>query len=87
MERNKITSGTTWHTAGLIWRQRPNDVETTILTNTYNIIKEVGADTDMDPGWINNGGIFIAHNEVCYHFFHSFIKDEQFQKKRKHMIN
>lgn len=64
LERNKITSGTTWHTAGLIWRQRPTDVETTLLTNTYNIIQEAGEVTGLDPGWINNGGIFIAHNEV-----------------------
>lgn len=27
LERAKLTSGTTWHTAGLVWRLRPNDVE------------------------------------------------------------
>lgn len=27
LERAQLTSGTTWHTAGLIWRLRPNDVE------------------------------------------------------------
>lgn len=27
LERSKLTSGTTWHTGGLIWRLRPNDVD------------------------------------------------------------
>lgn len=27
LERAKLTAGTTWHTAGLIWRLRPNDVD------------------------------------------------------------
>lgn len=27
LERAKLTAGTTWHTAGLVWRLRPNDVE------------------------------------------------------------
>lgn len=27
LERAKLTSGTTWHTGGLIWRLRPNDVD------------------------------------------------------------
>ena len=28
LERAKLTSGTTWHTAGLVWSLRPNDVDT-----------------------------------------------------------
>lgn len=27
LEQSKLTAGTTWHTAGLIWRLRPNDVD------------------------------------------------------------
>lgn len=27
LERAKLTSGTTWHTNGLIWRIRPNDTD------------------------------------------------------------
>lgn len=27
LERAKLTAGTTWHTAGLVWRLRPSDVE------------------------------------------------------------
>lgn len=27
LERCKLTAGTTWHTGGLLWRLRPNDVE------------------------------------------------------------
>lgn len=27
LERCKLTAGTTWHTAGLLWRIRPNDID------------------------------------------------------------
>lgn len=27
LERSKLTAGTTWHTCGLLWRIRPNDVD------------------------------------------------------------
>lgn len=27
LERDRLTAGTTWHTAGLFWRLRPNDVD------------------------------------------------------------
>lgn len=27
LERAKLTSGTTWHTNGLMWRIRPNDTD------------------------------------------------------------
>uniref|UniRef100_A0A0K8VU43 Sarcosine dehydrogenase, mitochondrial n=1 Tax=Bactrocera latifrons TaxID=174628 RepID=A0A0K8VU43_BACLA len=64
LERAKLTAGTTWHTAGLIWRLRPNDVDIQLLNNSRNMLKQLEEDTGCDPGWIQNGGIFIAHTEV-----------------------
>uniref|UniRef100_A0A0K8UZQ0 Sarcosine dehydrogenase, mitochondrial n=2 Tax=Bactrocera latifrons TaxID=174628 RepID=A0A0K8UZQ0_BACLA len=63
LERAKLTAGTTWHTAGLIWRLRPNDVDIQLLNNSRNMLKQLEEDTGCDPGWIQNGGIFIAHTE------------------------
>lgn len=63
LERARLTSGTTWHTAGCVWRLRPNDVDTLLLNDTRDVLMHLEAETGLDPGWIMNGGLFIAHNE------------------------
>ncbi|XP_066993512.2 sarcosine dehydrogenase, mitochondrial isoform X2 [Anabrus simplex] len=63
LERAKITSGTTWHTAGLIWRLRPNDVEIQLLDATRDLLMRLESETGFDPGWINNGGMYIAYTK------------------------
>ncbi|XP_055839450.1 sarcosine dehydrogenase, mitochondrial [Episyrphus balteatus] len=63
LERAKLTAGTTWHTAGLVWRLRPNDVDTQLLANSRNMLMSLEEETGLDPGWIQNGGIFIAHSD------------------------
>ena len=64
LERAMLTSGTTWHTAGCVWRLRPNDVDTVLLNDTRDVLMHLEAETGLDPGWIMNGGLFIANNEV-----------------------
>lgn len=64
LEKSKLTSGTTWHTAGMFWRLRPNDVDIQLLDSTRNMLMQLEEETGVNPGWIQNGGIFIAHNEV-----------------------
>ena len=55
--------GTTWHTAGLVWRLRPNDTEIQLLSHTHKVLTSLEAETGIEPGWINNGGLFIANNK------------------------
>ncbi|BFG04875.1 sarcosine dehydrogenase mitochondrial [Drosophila madeirensis] len=64
LERAQLTAGTTWHTAGLLWRLRPNDVDIQLLANSRQMLQQLEAETGLDPGWIQNGGLFIAHNET-----------------------
>ncbi|XP_068143892.1 sarcosine dehydrogenase, mitochondrial [Drosophila tropicalis] len=64
LERAQLTAGTTWHTAGLLWRLRPNDVDIQLLANSRNMLQQLERETDLDPGWIQNGGVFIAHSET-----------------------
>lgn len=59
IERGKLTCGTTFHTAGLVWSLRPNKVEIEILKGTKRVFKELGAEK---CGWINNGSLLIAHS-------------------------
>ncbi|KAM8829191.1 sarcosine dehydrogenase, mitochondrial isoform 2-T6 [Spinachia spinachia] len=64
LERDRLTAGTTWHTAGLLWQLRPNDVEVELLAHTRNVIsKDLEEETGLHSGWIQNGGLFIASNK------------------------
>ncbi|XP_071948370.1 sarcosine dehydrogenase, mitochondrial-like [Antedon mediterranea] len=64
IERDQLTAGTTWHTAGLLWRLRPNDTDTILQNYTRTLIRDVlEEETGINPGWIENGGIFIASNK------------------------
>jgi glycine/D-amino acid oxidase-like deaminating enzyme len=64
LERGKISSGTTWQSAGIIWRLRPDDVLTQLLNSTRDLLMQLEAETGVDPGWVNNGGLFIASTKV-----------------------
>jgi len=58
-----LRPGTTWHTAGLVWRLRPNDTEIQLLSHTHKVMTSLEEETGIEPGWINNGGLFIANNK------------------------
>lgn len=60
IERGKLTCGTTFHTAGLVWSVRPSPLEIEVLKRTKSVFKELGED---NCGWINNGSLFIAHSD------------------------
>ncbi|KAM9082429.1 sarcosine dehydrogenase, mitochondrial isoform 1-T2 [Megaptera novaeangliae] len=63
LERERLTSGTTWHTAGLLWQLRPSDVEVELLAHTRRVVsRDLGEETGLHTGWIQNGGLFIASN-------------------------
>ncbi|CAH2316799.1 sarcosine dehydrogenase, mitochondrial [Pelobates cultripes] len=64
LERDRLTSGTTWHTAGLLWQLRPSDVEVELLAHTRNVVsRDLEQETGLHTGWIENGGLFIASNK------------------------
>lgn len=67
LEQAKITSGTTWHTAGLFWRLRPNDTEIKLLEGTRKVLLNLENETGLHPGFTNNGGIYISHTNVRFH--------------------
>lgn len=77
VEKDTLTAGTTWHSAGLVWRLRPNDVDITLINKTRELAKTVEAQTGVSTGWQENGGLFIASNEVRlneYKRFHTLGK-------------
>ncbi|MGH0119537.1 UNVERIFIED_CONTAM: hypothetical protein FKN15_006029 [Acipenser sinensis] len=64
LERDRLTAGTTWHTAGLFWQLRPSDVEVELLAHTRQVVsRDLEQETGLHTGWIQNGGLFIASNK------------------------
>ncbi|KAJ8734149.1 hypothetical protein PYW07_014700 [Mythimna separata] len=64
LERAKLTSGTTWHTAGLVWSLRPCDLEVKLLRDSRNVYSTLEQETGDYAGWTNNGGMFISRSKV-----------------------
>ena len=64
VEAHSLTAGTTWHTAGMLWRLRPSYVDIELHEMTRQRCMELERDLDL-PGSIfkANGGLFVATNE------------------------
>ncbi|KAM9322418.1 sarcosine dehydrogenase, mitochondrial-like isoform 1-T2 [Pholidichthys leucotaenia] len=61
LERDQLTAGTTWHTAGLQWQLRLSDVEVELLAHTRKVVsQDLEEETGLHTGWIQNGGLFTA---------------------------
>ena len=70
LDKSKLTSGTTWHTAGLVWCLRNVcDVEMELLKASRLLYESLQEETNINPGWINNGGLLIAHSPVSLNIF------------------
>ena len=64
LERHQLTAGTTWHSAGMLWRLRPSDVDIELHAYTRELIKRLEIQQDsVGSAWTENGGLFIASNK------------------------
>ena len=67
LEKDAITAGTTWHSAGLVWRLKPNDTDAKMINRTRELVKDGGILSQetggLSCGWISNGGLFIANTK------------------------
>eukprot|EP00929_Paragymnodinium_shiwhaense_P018855 TRINITY_DN13044_c0_g1_i1.p1 TRINITY_DN13044_c0_g1~~TRINITY_DN13044_c0_g1_i1.p1 ORF type:complete len:971 (-),score=223.55 TRINITY_DN13044_c0_g1_i1:355-3267(-) len=62
VERHQLTAGTTWHTAGMLWRLRPSDSDIELHTYTREMLIQLEKETEI-ASWTENGGLFIACNK------------------------
>ena len=58
LEAHSLTAGTTWHTAGMLWRLRPSYVDIELHGYTREIAMQL--EEDKGSAWTENGGLFIA---------------------------
>ncbi|MFD1328758.1 GcvT family protein [Mycoplana ramosa] len=63
LERKKLTSGTTFHAAGLVGQLRTSANITQLLGYSVQLYKRLEAETGLGTGWKMNGGLRLACNE------------------------
>ena len=64
LEKDKLSAGTTWHSAGLVWRNQPSDLSIELLNYTRHLANFVlEKETGLSTGYNENGGLFIANNK------------------------
>ncbi len=63
LERDQLTSGTTWHAAGLVSQLGPSATITKIRKYTLDLYKELEKKVDHSPGLRLNGALSIAQNK------------------------
>ena len=62
LERSKLTSGTTWHAAGLVRRLRPSATLTNLINYSIELYNQLEAETGQSCGWNQTGSLSIASN-------------------------
>jgi len=63
LERKKLTSGTTFHAAGLVGQLRSNANITQLLGYSVELYNNIEEETGLGTGWKMNGGLRLACNE------------------------
>jgi 4-methylaminobutanoate oxidase (formaldehyde-forming) len=62
LERNQLTSGTTWHAAGLITTARPTSGMRQVVKRSIEVFTTLEADTGLSTGWERTGTLHLATN-------------------------
>lgn len=63
IERKKLTSGTTFHAAGLVGQLRTSANITQLLGYSVDLYNKLEEETGLGTGWKMNGGLRLACNE------------------------
>jgi glycine/D-amino acid oxidase-like deaminating enzyme len=60
IERAELTSGSTFHSAGLVGQLRGSVTLTSMMMYSAELYRKLAANPETDPGWIECGGIRLA---------------------------
>ena len=68
LERNKLTSGTTWHSAAQVRQLRSSQNLTRLVQDSVHLYSQLEAETGQATGWVQEGSISIAtHRDRLLH--------------------
>lgn len=59
-EQNSLTSGTTWHAAGLVTQARPTHGWRAVVKRSLEIFRALESDTGFSTGYVETGTIHLA---------------------------
>ena len=62
LEQGQLTSGSTWHAAGLVGQLRTSANITQLLGYSVDLYERLEAETGQATGWKMNGGLRLACN-------------------------
>lgn len=63
IEQGKLTSGSTWHAAGLVGQLRSSASITKVLKYSVDLYKGLAAETGLETGWKMTGCLRLATNQ------------------------
>jgi len=63
LEQGKLTSGSTWHAAGLVGQLRSSASITRVLKYSVDLYKGLAAETGLETGWKMTGCLRLATNQ------------------------
>jgi len=63
LEQGKLTSGSTWHAAGLVGQLRSSASITQVLKYSVDLYTRLGQETGLETGWKMTGCLRLACNE------------------------
>ena len=67
LEQNKISSGTTWHAAGMVGQLRSSSAQTRVNKASVELYQRLAEETGHDLGWVQCGGLQLAASEARMH--------------------
>src|SRR5574341_661114 len=63
VERHEITSGSTFHSAGIVGQLRTSSSLTKMMRYSTDLYRRLNAETGVDPGWREVGSLRIASSD------------------------
>jgi len=60
LERSELTSGSTFHSAGLVGQLRASPTLTRMMVDSVDTYRQLQAETGVDPGWREVGSLRLA---------------------------
>jgi glycine cleavage system T protein len=63
LERSQLTSGSTFHSAGLVGQLRGSVSLTKMMMHSVELYRRLGEESEFDPGWVECGGVRLASSE------------------------
>jgi heterotetrameric sarcosine oxidase gamma subunit len=63
LEQGQLSSGTTWHAAGLVGQLRASESQTRLVQYSTQLYAELEAETGLSAGYKQCGGVTVARSE------------------------